>query len=340
MAGMLPNIFLDRRAALATLGSAGLGLLAMHLTPAHGREPQGEPLARILPKFKEASCGRLLRLLREPGFSGQIPASDVKGLLETEGKRIDNLMLELLPLARTYSRPPISNYLVGVVARGLSGALYLGANLEIPGHSLGFSVHGEQSAISNAYMHADGGISAIAVTAAPCGHCRQFMNELSPGGDIQILVQGSPATNLSTLLPSAFGPKDLGARDGAFPVKEVDLNLPKGMSDELAVAALDAARKSYAPYTKAHSGVAIGTGSGRIYKGSYIENAAFNPSLSPLQTALVALIAAGENHAAISRATLVEIDGAAISQRSVVDAVLRAIAPAARLQVVTVTKTG
>jgi cytidine deaminase len=312
----------------------------MHLTPAHGAESQGDALARILPKFKENSRDRLLRLLREPGFSGQIPASEVKGLLETEGKRHETLMLELLPLARTYSRPPISNYLVGVVARGLSGALYLGANLEIPGHSLGFSVHGEQSAISNAYMHAEGGVSAIGVTAAPCGHCRQFMNELSPGADIQILVQGSRATNLSSLLPNAFGPKDLGAKDGVFPVKEVDLNLREGMSDEFAVAALDAARKSYAPYTKAHSGVAIGTGSGRIYKGSYIENAAFNPSLSPLQTALVALIAAGENHAAISRATLVEIDGAAISQRSVAEAALGAIAPAVKLQVVTVAKTG
>jgi cytidine deaminase len=336
---MIPNSFLDRRAALATLGSAGLGLLAMHLTPAYGAEFQGDMLAQIPPKFKDASRDRLTRLLREPGFSGQIPASEVKGLLETEGKRVDTLMLELLPLARTYSRPPISNYLVGVVARGLSGALYLGANLEIPGHSLGFSVHGEQSAISNAYMHADGGVSAIAVTAAPCGHCRQFMNELSPGADIQILVQGSPATNLSSLLPKAFGPRDLGAKDGVFPVREVDLNLPKGMSDEFAVAALDAARKSYAPYSKAHSGVAVGTGSGRVYKGSYIENAAFNPSLSPLQTALVALIAAGENHAAISRATLVEIEGAAISQRSVTEAALGAIAPAVKLQVVTVAKT-
>ena len=311
----------------------------MHLTPAHGAESPSNPLAQILPKFKQTSRDRLTRLLREPGFSGQIPASEVKGLLESEGKTIDTLMLELLPLARAYSRPPISNYLVGVVARGLSGALYLGANLEIPGHSLGFSVHGEQSAISNAYMHADSGVAAIAVTAAPCGHCRQFMNELSPGADIQILVQGSPATNLSSLLPHSFGPKDLGAKDGAFLVREVDLNLPKGISDEFAVAALDAARKSYAPYTMAHSGVAIGTGSGRIYKGSYIENAAFNPSLSPLQTALVALIAAGESHAAISRATLVEIGGAAISQRSVAEAALGAIVPGVNLQVVRVEKT-
>jgi cytidine deaminase len=100
------------------------------------------------------------------------------------------------------------------------------------------------------------------------------------------------------------------------------------------VAAWQAARKSYAPYTKAHSGVAIGTGPGRTFAGSYIENAAFNPSLSPLQTALVALIAAGENPAAISRATLVEREGAAISQKSVTEAALNTIAPAVELEVV------
>jgi cytidine deaminase len=306
----------------------------MQFTPAHGAEPQGPALGQLLPAFNDRSRELLLGLLSQPGFSGQIPPSDAKTLLEIERKSIEVLMVELLPLARKYSHPPISNYLVGTVARGLSGALYLGANLEISGHALNFSVHGEQSAISNAYMHSDAGVAAIAVTAAPCGHCRQFMNELSPGSDIQILVQGRPATMLSSLLPMAFGPKDLGFKDGVFPVREVDLILPKGLSDEFNLAALDAARKSYAPYSKAHSGVAIRTGSARVFRGSYIENAAFNPSLSPLQTALVALLAAGERFESISRVVLVETH-AGISQRSVTEAALQAVAPAVRLEVLT-----
>src|SRR5882672_9272631 len=109
-------------------------------------------------------------------------------------------MVDLLPLARTYSRPPISNYLVGAVARGVSGNLYLGANIEIPGHSLGFSVHGEQFALSNAYMHSEQGISTISVTTAPCGHCRQFINEMAPGGDIQVLITGQLPVRLDSLL--------------------------------------------------------------------------------------------------------------------------------------------
>ncbi|MFY9558725.1 MAG: cytidine deaminase [Terriglobales bacterium] len=306
----------------------------MKWTPANAMDLKGE-LSKLLPQVSEKSRDRLLRLLQDPGFSGQMSASEVASLATGEGKTIDALMVELLPLARTYARPPISNYLVGAVARGLSGNLYLGANIEFPGHSLGFSVHGEQFALSNAYMHSEQGVAAIAVTAAPCGHCRQFMNEMSPGGDIQVLIAGSPAAKLASLLPMSFGPKDLGFKDGALPVKEVNLARPKGISDELILAALDAARRSYAPYTKAHSGIAIGTQSGRIYKGSYIENVAFNPSLSPFQTAVAALIVAGEAYSAIAKVALVELDGAVISQKSVTEAALSAIAPAVKLQVVT-----
>ena len=101
------------------------------------------------------------------------------------------------------------------------------------------------------------------------------------------------------------------------------------------MAALDGARRSYAPYSKSPSGIAIGSKSGRIHKGSYIENVAFNPSLSPLQTALAALIVAGESYAAISSVALVELEGPAISQKSVTEVVLSSVAPLVNLQVVT-----
>jgi len=147
-------------------------------------------LNKALSQFNDEARAQLLRLLRAPGFSGHIRAAEVAALAASEHKTVEGLMVDLLPLARTYSRPPISNYLVGAIARGASGNLYLGANIEIPGHSLGFSVHGEQFALSNAYMHSEPGIAAIAVTAAPCGHCRQFMTEMAPNGDIQILIAG------------------------------------------------------------------------------------------------------------------------------------------------------
>ena len=42
-------------------------------------------------------------------------------------------------------------------------------------------------------MHDEPGIEAIAVSAPPCGHCRQFLYEFSDGRDIQILLAGSAA---------------------------------------------------------------------------------------------------------------------------------------------------
>jgi cytidine deaminase len=277
-------------------------------------------------------------LVHSSGFSGAIPANTVEQLAGSEATTVSGLMVRLLPLARTYSHAPISDYHVGAVAQGVSGSLYLGMNVEIPHHSLGFSVHGEQAALSNAYMHAENGVAAIAVTAAPCGHCRQFMIEMSPRGEIDILVAGKPPVKLSDLLPTAFGPRDLGFQDGAFPVKTAKLKPPAAPADDLIFAALDGAKHAYSPYSGATSGVGIQTKTGRVYKGSYLENAAFNPSLSPLQTALVQLILAGEDYAAITRVLLLEIKNAKISQTSVTTGVLSTIAPAVKLETIQVEK--
>ncbi len=288
----------------------------------------------------EQSAQIVKSLLAAPEFSGQIPANQVERLAKAEGKDVAGLMVALLPVARKYSHPPISNYRVGAVARGSSGSLYLGMNVEIPGHSLGFSVHGEQAALSSAYMHGEQGVAGIAVTAAPCGHCRQFMTEMAPDGRFEILVEGKPPMQLSTLLPMAFGPKDLGLdHGGAFPDRGRQLAALAAAADGVTRAAWDAAGVAYAPYSHAPSGVAIGTKAGRVYKGSYLENAAFNPSLSPLQTALVQLLLAGEEYSSIARVVLVEIKDAKISQASVTTAVLSTIAAEVKLERVSVSAT-
>jgi cytidine deaminase len=100
----------------------------------------------------------------------------------------------------------------------------------------------------------------------------------------------------------------------------------------LSSAALFAAGKSYAPYTKALSGVAVISTTGVMYQGSYIESAAYNPSLSPLQSALVGMIMAGEKPGNISAVTLVELENAPISQKSASRAILDGLAPAATLR--------
>lgn len=334
---------ISRRAAIAALGKAGAGLFALNSSSTYsgGQQHHEGPdrFATALSAFSADSRSKLRSLVTASDFSGQIPAAAVQDLVAAEHKTVAAIMLELLPLARAYSHPPISDYHVGAVVRGSSGSLYPGFNIEFPGHALGFAVHGEQAALSSAYMHGEPSVPALAITAAPCGHCRQFMNEITPDGEMEIIVEQGAPLKLSSLLPMAFGPKDLGRKQGAFPIQKVNListappTTPS--TDPLSLAALDAARTSYAPYSTSPSGVAIATRSGRIYKGSYIENVAFNPSLSPLQVALVQLLVAGDEYAGISRVALAELAHGKISQRSVAEAVLSTVAPSVRLEFVT-----
>ena len=317
---------------MALLGSASLGL-AVHGIPADSDNSRSDDVGKLLPKFSQGSRELLRRLLTEPEYSGQIGAPETARLAQNEGMSIDQLMVALIPLAQSYSLAPISNFHVGVVVRGASGCLYTGANIEIPGQCLGFAVHAEQSALSNAYMHGEESVSALAVGDAPCGHCRQFMEEISPDGGIMILTPNAAPIKLSVILPSPFSPSALGMKHGAFPIEESGLVLANTPSDPLAVAALDAARKSYAPYSKSQSGVALRTSKDRIYRGSYIENVAFNPSLSPLQIALAQMIAGGDAYSSISAVTLVEVPATQISQKPVAQIVLAAIAPNVKLSV-------
>ena len=333
---------ITRRDVLRSLGALGISAsvpllcaagapVEMELTMTQTKSHPPKDLNQFLTGFSESSRRRLTELVSSRDFGARIPAADMKSLAENEKKTVPEIMLALLPLARSLSRPPISNFYVGAAARGVSGDVYLGANLEIPGQGLGNSVHGEQSAIANCYMHVEEGVTTIAVNAAPCGHCRQFMNEISPNYDIEVVVQGRTPAKLSSLLPESFGPKDLGG-SGAFPIKRTNLTVPRD-SDPAVSAALDAARISYAPYSKSPSGIGIVTNSGRAYKGSYFENAAFNPSLPPLQTALLALIASGEEFSAIEKVALVEAQSGMISQRDTTQVVLAAIAPRVKLHV-------
>jgi len=323
---------MDRRAALGILAASGYSLLARQTVSPSGPAYALDISRESLKSFSKQGQDVLLDLLNSRDFSGAIPAAKWEQLQKSEGKTAGEVMLGLLPAAQTLARPPISNFRVGAIVRGTGGDLYLGANLEIPGQPLSFAVHAEQAASSNAYMHGADGITAIAVTAAPCGHCRQFLEELSPGGDLNVIVRGSEPVRLKSLLPSAFGPGDLGLKHGAFPISRAEIALIDKAPDPLATAAVSAACMSYAPYTKAPSGVAIRLADGSVHRGAYIENAAFNPSLPPLQVALIAVLNARKGLDEIEDVVLVELDRAVISQYSVFEATVRSISPQGRVR--------
>jgi cytidine deaminase len=244
---------------------------------------------------------------------GYLPAAVVNAIVAS-GVPLEQLMLGLIPWAEKFAIPPISNFRVGAVSHGLSGSLYFGANFEFPAQALSFTVHGEQAATAHAISFGETGIDMLAVSAAPCGYCRQFLYELTTAAKLQIVLPNTPTTLLTNLLPDAFGPGDLGVTAGLMSPQAHSMTL-KGTTDDVTQAALQAANTSYSPYSFSYAGVALKTHDGGIYTGSVAENAAFNPSMSPLEAAVIALtINGGKTYGDITDAVLVEATAAQASQ--------------------------
>src|ERR671932_726963 len=128
-----------------------------------------------------------------------------------------------------------------------------------------------------------------------------------------------------------FGPSDLGVTAALMSPANNGLKLSPPPTDPVVQAALAAANASYAPYSKGYAGVAIATANGATYTGRYAENAAFNPSMSPLESALTMWSFRGNPDDAITKAVLVELPSPA-DQADVTAAVLATVS-SAQLQV-------
>ena len=294
-------------------------------------------------RFPERDRAELDRIWENRGV---LSADAIAGLGRAE-EEIGALMIQLLPLAQQYAVVPVSGYPVGAVAAGVPEPgtgrcnLYLGANFEFENAAPSFTVHAEQAATNNAWLNGETGIHALAVSAPPCGYCRQFLYELVTAPLLSIFVPTEPASiQLSTLLPQPFGPGDLKVSGGLMDPRHGshDLALETGaVNDPVVAAALDAASQSYAPYSIAglypYAGVGVQSSDGSIHAGRHAANAAYNPSLSPLASALtfMKLSQPTATMRDISRCVLVEIPTLA-SQRSATAALLAACAPSVMLE--------
>lgn len=289
-------------------------------------------LAAVSPALRAA----LAPLIDQHDFAGWLSAAQVKQLMRACDLDEDALCFMLLPFAAAYAVTPLSHFDAGAIARGISGNLYFGANMEFVAAPLQQTVHAEQSAIAHAWLRGEKRLRALTVNYTPCGHCRQFMNELNSGTDLIICLPERPAATLGSYLPDAFGPRDLAIHslllddiDQPFTAAawlDHDLSAASPAdNDPLLSAALAAASRSHAPYSQSHSGVALQGQDGRIYAGRYAENAAFNPSLPPLQAALILMNAAGVDNRQIKRAVLAERQNASITQWPATSATLAAL---------------
>jgi cytidine deaminase len=297
-----------------------------------------DPFASALATFPADARARIEEALSAgPVIPADVAAAVAAGLDIEVGR----LMMMLLPVAASFARVPISGYHVGAVALGMPpGSLYLGSNMEFTGQALSFCVHGEQSATNNAWLHGETGLQALAVNAAPCGYCRQFLYELvtaTKGFDILLGAEDAndhsfTARPLTYYLPDAFGPQNLGNPGGLMEV--ADHGLVLASPAPLVAEALAAANASYSPYTFDYAGVAVETSRGAVYAGRYAESVAYNPSMSPLESALAFM---SMNEAAqvpydITAAVLVEATGSKASQLSATQAVLSSVAPGVAVQ--------
>ena len=114
---------------------------------------------------------------------------------------------------RSYS--PYSKFRVGSAILAGSGKVYTGCNVE--NASYGLCNCAERSAIFTAASAGERTIRAVVVytptatPTAPCGACRQVINEFGPDAVVVSVCKSAKRidTTLPALLGEAFGPKNL-----------------------------------------------------------------------------------------------------------------------------------
>lgn len=218
----------------------------------------------------------------------------------------EELMLHLLPLATSIAQPPISDFYVGATGLSTTGAIVLGGNLEWPGAHLGMTLHGEGFVAIRAFQL---GLSLthVAVSQArPCGHCRQCLAEFATASDLLVIDPLGHRLKLSELFPWAFTPQDL-EKKGANPTAQSEITLLEA-PDTVSAPLTRAISRSHAPYSGVKAAVAFEAG-GQIVTGGVIESVAFNPTIQPVMSALVELVARGIAPAQIKRAWLAQMSG-------------------------------
>jgi len=132
----------------------------------------------VLPQLAADLQAAIAPMLADPHFPALLNADQVAALQSATGLDEDALAFALLPLAAACARADLSHFNVGAIARGISGTWYFGGNMEFLGATMQQTVHAEQSAISHAWLRGEKSLRAITVNYTPCGHCRQFMNEI------------------------------------------------------------------------------------------------------------------------------------------------------------------
>lgn len=235
------------------------------------------------------------------GIEEALSNSEFSGFLESGYCDNAAAQEELLQRAREFAVVPISGFKVGALAMGQSGKCYLGANMEFAGVPLHASLHAEQSAVLNAWMHGEASITQLIVSETPCGHCRQFLLELHGAAELEIIAKGS-SRKLADLMPEPFT-RPCAKGQGLLDSPRQNLIFARASDDNTGQRAINAASRSYTPYSQSPEGFIIETLNGKHFAGRTAESIAFNPSVPAAITALNQMNLSSQRNDTITRCT-------------------------------------
>ena len=144
--------------------------------------------------------------------SKKLPPSSVAPILSSAVRR---RLEKAARTAATTSYSPYSEFQVGAAVLTDSGKIFTGCNVE--NASYGLCNCAERTAVFSAIAAGERGINAVAIytptkfPTAPCGACRQVINEFGPRAVIISFCNGEERLErtLDALLPEAFGPDNL-----------------------------------------------------------------------------------------------------------------------------------
>ena len=205
----------------------------------------------------------------------------------------------------------ISKYPVGACVLTDEGKVYLGANFEFFSPLIN-TIHGEQCAVHNAAIHGVKKINKLAVNAAPCGVCRQYLIEIGSPKDLDIIFCNNSgcmvSKTLDELLIENFGPENLGVTSTALNHPINIGTITTKTNDNYVNMALKNWKNAYAPYSENPSSVLLVFNDKTTVGGISIENAAYNPSISALRGALSLAALQGKDFSKVTDIYIVVTD--------------------------------
>lgn len=301
-----------------------------------------ELLERCGPAFGLALAGVLEGVRRDPRHPAAAVGPDVVAALAAEFdlRGPEEAAVLALGTAQAIAHPPVSGYHVGAVGLVPEGGMLLGGNLEWPGASIWQTVHAEGFVTLLARARGTRLTGLVTRQARPCAHCRQVLAEMDGADELVLADPSGRRLHLPDVYPWPFAPDDLGvapagargADDSASGFPYIGLD-PGAAPDAVAAELVAAGRRAHAPYSGCAAACVLVLADGSTVPGTVLESVAFNPTIGPVQDALVGLVAAGRETGEVTEAWVGVGRGAAVGHEAMARDLLAAAVPGAAVHV-------